>query len=142
LNQAKRDNCDQVLFSPENLDHRIIKELEIYQIDFSILLIKEQLDLIDCLLQENHTVKDLDRVQKLEQDSQNSYSLETGLLKRHSKLVVAKPVCIALIVIVYCGIAIAYLGKGKTKRLIKEQYYWKGIDDNIEQFVSNCAACH
>jgi hypothetical protein len=32
------------------LYYRIIKELEIYLVDFSILLIKEQLDLIDCLL--------------------------------------------------------------------------------------------
>jgi hypothetical protein len=30
LNQAKRDNCDQVLLPPENLDYRIIEELEIY----------------------------------------------------------------------------------------------------------------
>ena len=53
LNQAKRDNGDQVLLPPENLDHRIIKELEIHLINLSISLIKEQLDLIDYLLQEN-----------------------------------------------------------------------------------------
>jgi hypothetical protein len=120
LNQTKRDNCDQVLLPPENLDHRIIKELEIHQIDFSISPIEEQLDLIDCLLQENHTAKDLDKVQKLGQGGQNGYSLEGGLLKRHGKLVVAEPVCTALIVTTHCGIATAHPGKGKTKRLIKE----------------------
>jgi hypothetical protein len=51
LNQAKRDNCDQVLLPPENLDCRIVKELELHQIDFSISTIEEQLDLIDYLLQ-------------------------------------------------------------------------------------------
>jgi hypothetical protein len=65
LNQAKRDNWDQVLLPPENLDHRIIEELKIYWVDFSISPIEEQLDLIDCLLQENHTAKDLDEAQKL-----------------------------------------------------------------------------
>ena len=53
LNQAKRDNRDQVLLPPENLDHRIIKELEIYQINLSVSPIEEQLDLIDRLLQGN-----------------------------------------------------------------------------------------
>jgi hypothetical protein len=65
LNQAKRDNCDQVLLPLKNLDYRIIEELKIYWIDFSILLIEEQLDLIDCLFQENHIAKDLNKAQKL-----------------------------------------------------------------------------
>jgi hypothetical protein len=30
LNQAKRDNQDQVLLSPENLDYRIIEKLKIH----------------------------------------------------------------------------------------------------------------
>jgi hypothetical protein len=30
LNQAKKDNRDQVLLPPENLDYRIVKELKIY----------------------------------------------------------------------------------------------------------------
>jgi hypothetical protein len=51
LNQVKRDNRDQVLLPPKNLDHRIVKELELHQIDFSISPIEEQLDLIDYLLQ-------------------------------------------------------------------------------------------
>jgi hypothetical protein len=120
LNQAKRDNWDQVLLPPENLDCRIIEELEIYQVDFSISLIEEQLDLIDCLLQENHTAKDLDKAQKLEQDHKNRYSIENRLLKRHSKLIVAEPVYIALIVTVYYSITTAYPSKSKTKWLIKE----------------------
>jgi hypothetical protein len=62
------------------VDHRIIEELEIYQVDFLILPIEEQLDLIDCLLKENHTAKDLNKVQKLGQDHQNRYSIEGRLL--------------------------------------------------------------
>jgi hypothetical protein len=41
LNQAKRDNWDQVLLPPENVDYRIIEELEIHWIDFSISPIEE-----------------------------------------------------------------------------------------------------
>jgi hypothetical protein len=142
LNQAKRDNRDQVLLPPENLDYRIIKELEINQINLSISPIEEQLDLIDRLLQENRTATDLDEARKLGMDGQNGYSVEEGLLKRHGKLVVAESVRTALIVTAHCGITTAHPGKSKTKRLIKERYYWKGMDDDIERFVSNCAACH
>ena len=75
-------------------------------------------------------------------NGQNGYSVEEGLLKRHGKLIVTESVRTALIMTAHCGITIAYPGKSKTKRLIKERYYWKRIDDNIERFVSNCAAYH
>jgi hypothetical protein len=59
LNQAKKDNCDQVLLPPKNLDHRIVEELKIHQVDLLILLLKDQLVLVDCLLQANQTAQDL-----------------------------------------------------------------------------------
>jgi hypothetical protein len=142
LNQVKRDNRDQVLLPPENLDRRIIKELELHQIGFSISPIEEQLDLIDHLLQRNRTATDLDEARKLGTAGQKGYSVEEGLLKRYGKLVVAESVRTPLIVTAHCGITTAHPGKSKTKRLIKERYYWKGMDDDIERFVSNCAACH
>jgi hypothetical protein len=120
LNQAKRDNQDQVLLPLENLDCQIIKELEIYQVDFLILLIEDQLVLVDCLLHTNRTAKDLDKAQKLGQNYQNRYSVEDRLLKRYRRLVVTEPVCTALITTAYYSITTAHLGKNKTKQLIKE----------------------
>ena len=68
--------------------------------------------------------------------------MEDRLLTQHRKLVVAKSVCTDLITTAHCSITTAHPGKNKSKQLIKEQYYWQGIDNNIKQFVSNCAACH
>ena len=60
---------------------------------------------------------------KLATDQKGGYTLENGLLKRYSKLVVAKSVHTDLITTAYCSLATAYPGKGKTKTLIKERYY-------------------
>ena len=55
---------------------------------------------------------------------------------------VAGSVRTALITASHCSLATAHPGKSKTKKLIKERYYWLGIDKDIEQFVSNCHACY
>ena len=68
--------------------------------------------------------------------------MEDRLLKQCRKLVVTESVCTDLITTAYCSITTAYPRKNKSKQLIKEQYYWQSIDNNIKQFVSNCAACH
>jgi hypothetical protein len=87
------------------------------------LLIKEQLDLIDKILQANRTATDLHRARKLGQNNQDGYSLENGLLKKQERLIVAKSTCIFLIIASYYSLTTAYPGKSKTKKLIKEQYY-------------------
>jgi hypothetical protein len=56
--------------------------------------------------------------------------------------VVAKSVRIDLITALYYSLTTAHPGKGKTKALIKERYYWLGIDNDINRFVSNYYACH
>ena len=48
--------------------------------------------------------------------------MDNGLLKKQGKLVVAESVCIDLIIAVYYSITTAYLGKGKTKAIIKKRY--------------------
>ena len=50
LNQAKRDNREQTLLPPTNLDQRIVQELDVNCISLFLLLIKEHLDLIDKIL--------------------------------------------------------------------------------------------
>ena len=111
------------------------------RIALSLSLIKEQLDLIDEILKANRAALDLGRARKLGQEGKGGYSLEGGLLKKEGRLVVAKSVRTALIIASYYSLAIAHLGQDKTKKLIKERYYWLGIDDDIERYVSNCHAC-
>jgi predicted aspartyl protease len=141
LDQAKRDNRDQALLSPAQLDHRILQELEVNRIALFLSPIEEQLDLIDEIFQANRTALDLDHARKLGQESKGGYSLENGLLKKEGRLVVAESARTALITASHCGLSTAHPGQDKTKKLIKERYYWLGMDDDIERFVSNCHAC-
>jgi transposase InsO family protein len=111
------------------------------RIALSLSPITGQLDLIDEILQANRTALDLECVHKLAADQKGGYTLENGLLKRHGKLVVAESVRTDLITAAHCGLATAHPGKSKTKALIKERYYWLGMDRDIDRFVSNCHAC-
>jgi hypothetical protein len=74
----------------------------------------------------------LDIAYRLAQDHKNRYSLEGRLLKKNRKLIITESVYTSLIIAVYYSLTIAYPGKNKTKSLIKEQYYWLGLDNNIE----------
>jgi hypothetical protein len=67
--------------------------------------------------------------------------LDNRLLKYQRRLVVPESVCTDLITASYCSLATAYLGKSKTRELVKTRYYWLGIDCNIDRFVSNYYAC-
>jgi transposase InsO family protein len=141
LDQAKHDNRKQTLLPPAHLDNQILQELEVNRIALALSPIEEQLDLIDEILQANRTATDLRRARKLGQNSQGGYSLEDGLLKKQGRLVVAESARTPLITASHCSLATAHPGKSKTKKLIKERYYWLGMDKDIEQFVSNCHAC-
>jgi hypothetical protein len=96
------------------------------------LPIQEQLDLINEILQANRTDRDLRRARKLGQEGKAGYSIDNGLLKKQGKLVVAKSVRTDLITALYYSLTTAYPGKNKTKALIKERYYWLGIDSDID----------
>jgi RNase H-like domain found in reverse transcriptase/Integrase zinc binding domain len=141
LNQAKHNNREQTLLSLAHLDDQILQELEVNRIALSLSPIEEQLDLIDEILKANRAALDLGRARKLGQEGKGGYSLEGGLLKKEGRLVVAKSVRTALITASHCSLATAHPGQDKTKKLIKERYYWLGMDDDIERYVSNCHAC-
>ena len=111
------------------------------RLSLSLSPIQQQLDLIDEILRANRTDRDLRRARRLGQEDKAGYSMDNGLLKKQGKLVVAKSVRTDLITASHCSLATAHPGKNKTKALIKERYYWLGIDSDIDQFVSNCHAC-
>ena len=142
LNQVKRDNREQTLLPPANLDRRIMKELEVNRITLTLSPIQEHIDLIDDILQANRTASDLAHARELGTEGKKGYSLEDGLLKHNGRLVVAEAIRTALIDTAHSGLTTAHPGKSKTGSLIKERYYWPGIDRDINRFVSNCAACH
>jgi hypothetical protein len=106
-----------------------------------LTLIQEHIDLIDKILRTNRTATDLACACKLEQNSKGSYTLDNRLLKYQKRLVVPESIRTDLITASYYSLATAYLGKSKTRELVKTRYYWLGIDRDIDRFVSNCYAC-
>ncbi|KIM98194.1 hypothetical protein OIDMADRAFT_57695 [Oidiodendron maius Zn] len=120
LDQAKKDNREQVLLLYENLDQQIIQDLEVNRIDLSLSSIEDQLDLIDEILQANRIALDLVCIRKLGQQDKGGYTIRDGLLKRNRKLVVTQSVCTDLIKALHYGISIAHPRKHKTGLLIKE----------------------
>jgi hypothetical protein len=131
---SKRNHREQTLLAPGCLDERIVQSL-------TLSPIQEHLDLIDDILQTNRAAADLQRLRSLATERKGGYHLENELLLKHGKLVVAESVRTALITASHCGLATAHPGKGKTRKLIKERYYWSGMDGDIDRFVSNCHAC-
>jgi hypothetical protein len=106
-----------------------------------LALIQEHINLINEILRTNRTATDLAQACKLGQNNKGSYTLDNRLLKYQGRLVVLESVRTDLIIASYCSLAIAYLGKSKTRELVKTRYYWLGIDCDIDRFVSNCYAC-
>src|SRR6266536_1043336 len=88
LNHAKHDNREQVLLLPQNLDDRIVRDVEVNRLSLSLPPIAEQLDLIDDVLRTNRNAPDLARARKLGQDRKGGYYIKNGLLKKKGKLVV------------------------------------------------------
>jgi hypothetical protein len=88
-----------------------------------LALIREYIDLIDKILQTNRTAIDLAQACKLGQNSKSEYTLDNKLLKYQKKLVVPESVYTDLITAFYCSLATAYLGKSKTRKLVKTRYY-------------------
>jgi hypothetical protein len=88
-----------------------------------LALIQEYINLINEILQTNRTATDLARACKLGQNSKGSYMLDNGLLKYQKRLVIPESVRIDLITASYYSLATAYLGKSKTRELVKTRYY-------------------
>jgi transposase InsO family protein len=135
----------QVLLRPEQLDPQIWAELakdrqnaEIYSIETS------DLDFIDELLQTNRTATSLQdyRDKAVITAVNNPWTLD-GLLKYQDRLVVASDnnLRTRLIKEAHAQVSTAHPGKTKTRKLIRDRYYWPGMTTDIDQYVRNCNDC-
>jgi hypothetical protein len=88
-----------------------------------LVLIQEHIDLIDEILRTNRTATNLAQACKLGQNSKGGYTLDNRLLKYQRRLVVPESVRTDLITASHCSLATAYLGKSKTRELVKTRYY-------------------
>ncbi len=41
----------------------------------------------------------------------------------------------------HCPVYMGHTGSGKTLELVQRTFYWKGVTNNVETFVSKCYEC-
>ena len=138
----------QALLRPEQLDPRIQAELINKAWGTEIYLIEPaDMDLIDELLQANRTAPALQEYREKAKATMtavnNPWTLENGLLKYQSRLVVAADSYLRtrLIKEAHAQVSTAHLGKTKTRKIIMDRYYWPGMTADIDQYVRNCDDC-
>jgi transposase InsO family protein len=146
----------QTLLRPENLDPRIITDLDLDPVA-EIAPIRPEIlpepvsrspesdfDLIDELLTANREDPGLEESRKKATDNSPHYQVRNGLLLFQDRLVVPPrdDLKVKLLHEVHCQVSTAHPGQGKTLRLVQERYYWPGLRSDVRQYVRNCQTCH
>src|ERR1019366_5163955 len=104
----------------------------------------EPLLITDRILQANRTSQDLrEPREKAAQEGETTYSLENGLLLAKGRVVVPDQDDLRMLLIreAHDQRPIAYPGRKKTIRVLRDRYYWKGMTSDIEQYIRNCYTC-
>ena len=99
-------------------------------------------ELIDLILRANREHESLQPFRELAAKEVSGWKLSDGLLTRFGKLMVPDVANLRtrLIDSIHSSLATAHPGKGKTQKLLHEQYFWpRSTDDN--RFVSYCQTC-
>src|ERR1700730_11834672 len=141
LNCVKDFAWKQQLLETSCLDLKILWELGQYRQATEIFTIKQQLDLVNSILQLNCTSSEFDTARILASRKADSWSFTNRLLKCYRQVVVLESFWTILLTEAYCQIASAYLGTRKTKQIVQARYYWYKMDKDIERFVWNCYTC-
>ena len=143
----KADHRTRALLQPEQLDTRILEELEGNEEPQEIATLEdlvEPLDLVDRLLTANRIAESLGTLRKQAQNGERKdLVLEDGLLLYQGRLIVPDidQLRTKLIKEAHEPTSTAHPGHRKTTRLLTNRYYWKGLAMTVEQYVRNCHAC-
>lgn len=140
----------QALLRPENLDPRIIKELAIEGIELAPVSLEpgsprklvDEPTLGDELVNLNRTSPSLNE-DRGKPGKDPRWTLEQGLLRFDDRLVVADEPLVRtrLIAEAHNQVSMAHPGKTKTRKLLQDRYYWKGMTQDIDQYIRNCNDC-
>lgn len=110
--------------------------------------INPQLELTLQVLQANRTAPEIEEQRTLARTETNGiWTLTDGLLFRANKLVVPDamvddaPLKTLLIKEAHDQISTSHPGIRKTKELLSQRYYWKGLPQDIERYIRNCSIC-
>jgi hypothetical protein len=135
----------QTLLQPDNLDPRIVKDLDLDPIaDVAPVEVSNGThDLIDDLLQANRTSTDLEMLRQRATDRESSWTISKGLLLFDNRLVVPEDdeLKVRLLSEAHNQVSTAHPGQSKTLRLIQERYYWPHLRTDVQRFVRNCQTC-
>lgn len=58
------------------------------------------------------------------------------------RLVVPKPCCREILELAHDISAAGHQGVQRTKSLIKEKYYWKGLEADVKRHIVGCSQCN
>jgi hypothetical protein len=138
--ELKKKNREQVLLRPEMLSPELQETIQIQQV------ICGQLELIDLIRQANQTSPELEEYRQLAKKGHSAWEVKDGLLVRQGKLVVpasfeGRYLRTELIKEAHSTIVTAHPGQTKTRKLLSARYYWKGLIQDVDQYVANCHAC-
>ena len=110
--------------------------------------INPQLGLTLQILQANRTAPEIEEQRTLAQaEADGKWTLADGLLFRSGRLVVPDtmhadiPVRTLLIKEAHEQVSTGHPGIKKTRELLIQRYYWKGLPQDVERYVHNCGVC-
>ena len=145
--QVKTEHRTRALLQPDQLDARILKELEESEESPKIAALEglsESLSLVDRLLTANRTIESLETLRnRARSRERKDLVLEDGLLLFQGRLIVpdTDQLRTDLIKEAHEQVSTAHPGYRKTIRLLSDRYYWKGLAATVERFIRNCHAC-
>ena len=72
----------------------------------------------------------------------NSCSIIDGVFYYNERLWVPEYMFIELIQKIHDQPTVKHPGITQTKKLLKREYYWRGMRKTITQYIGNCYLCH
>jgi transposase InsO family protein len=135
--KATAESRTQTLLKSENLEPRIIRELQLAPIE------EESIDLIDRILRANRTSETLAEYREKASEDGENWRLRDGLVLYRNRLVVPEDDNLRtdLIKEVHQQLSMAHPGRNKTYKLINARYYWPNLPGDVARYIRNCHIC-
>jgi hypothetical protein len=142
---VKKEIRMKPLLEADQVDPQIRAEMNLTDALSQIELFAiESLPLVDAILRANRSHASLDSLRE-DAETGNDYrlTLDEGLLLRDGCLVVpdTDQLRTQLIREAHTPISQAHPSPGKTIKMLRERYYWKGMKSDVTTYLANCAAC-
>jgi hypothetical protein len=139
----KKQYRTRTLLTADQLDEAISRELMDEETTLAPIY-SENSELIDRLIEINQSAKSIDALRTQAQNTENSpYTMEEGLVLYKGCLIVpdVDNIRTELIREAHDQVSTAHPGRDKTYLLLRSQYTWKNMKNDVSRYVSNCHVC-